>query len=499
LEFWYYFFAGVVATLMLVWITARLWMRLVKNKARHFVALSRREVELESQKARAQAEQQIRELRESAEAGARQRERQIDTRSAEVAVRVSEMERRERQFERYLGELERKHAAVQADATRYRDRLRALAGLDEKAIRAQLREEVALECQQELAALRNEILSKSETELHEDAKRILVTCMQRVSTEVPQELGASIVKLPSDDFKGRIIGKEGRNIRCFEAATGTTLMIDESPETVLVSSFDPVRREIARSALEALIIDGRIHPATIEAAVKKAEQSVREDVYAFGERAIEHVGLKSVPREIVAQLGRLNYHFSNNQNTLQHAVEVADLCGLLAAELGLDVNLAKRAGLFHDIGKALTDDLDTAHAEAGAALLKRHDENPKVVNAVGAHHDEMIVQSIYAPLVKIADHLSATRPGARADAIEGYISRVQALESLARGFEGVLDAYAVQAGREIRVLVEPEKISDSQARELSRQMRLRIEEQLTYPGSIRVTIIREQRFTDLAK
>ena len=484
---------------MFVWIMARLWLRLMKNKARHELALARKQAALETQQLQREAEKTIAQMREAFEFSSREKERRLDARMAEVAVRQSDVERREKRVDYYAGELEKRGRALEEDRAHYCDRLRELAGLDEKEVRSRLREEVALQCESELAQLRNELLSKGETQLHEEAKRVLVACMQRVSMTVPQELGASIVRLPSEDFKGRIIGKEGRNIRCFESVTGTTLMIDESPETVLVSSFDPVRREVARIALENLIADGRIHPATIESAVKEAEALVTGDVHSFGEKAVQQLGLSGVPREIVAHLGRLHYHLSNNQNTLDHAVEVASICGLLASELGLDVDLAKRAGLFHDIGKAITEDLDHNHAEAGAALLKRYSEDARVVNAVGAHHEEMTAKSIYAPLVMIADRLSATRPGARADAIDGYIARVQALESLARSFTGVADAYALQAGREIRVMVEPERLSDVEAREMARALRFRIEQELTYPGSIKITIIREQRYTETAK
>jgi len=485
--------------LMLVWIMARLWLRLIKNQARHALAMARQEAALSKAAMQREGEQSVSELRAHFEQQASERERSIATRSAELGVRLAEVERREHQLERTLAETEKKRLAVEADADAYREHLRQISSLDEKTARAQLKEEVAIQCERELAQLRNELLSKSETQLHEEAKRVLVACMQRVSTTVPQELGASIVKLPSEEFKGRIIGKEGRNIRCFESATGTTLMIDESPETVLVSSFDPVRREIARITLENLIADGRIHPSTIEDAVKEAETLVKSDVYSFGEKALARLSMTDVPREVTAHLGRLHYHLSNNQNTLEHAIEVASICGLIAAELGLDVNIAKRAGLFHDIGKAITEDLGHNHAEAGAALLRRYGEDSRVVNAVAAHHEETMVESIYAPLVMIADRLSATRPGARADAIDGYIARVQALENLARGFAGIAEVYALQAGREIRVMVEPEKMSDLEARELARTLRLRIEQELTYPGSIKITIIREQRFTETAK
>jgi len=300
-------------------------------------------------------------------------------------------------------------------------------------------------------------------------------------------------------MKGRIIGREGRNIKAFESATGTTLLIDETPDSVLVSSFDPVRREVARIALEALIKDGRIHPTSIEAAVEAAGEEVKKSVAAFGEDALRRVRITRVHPEIVQLLGKLRYRLSFNQNCLDHTVEVAQLCGLVAAELGLDTEVARRCGLFHDIGKSLDADYEGSHASAAANILKRLGEDQKVVNAVAAHHDEVAPISPYAAILKIGDAVSAVRPGARAESMDSYIQRVKNLEELARRLPGVSDAYAIQAGREIRVVVAPDSVDDSKARELARTLRRRIEDELQYPGTIKITVIRECRYTEQAR
>jgi ribonuclease Y len=299
-------------------------------------------------------------------------------------------------------------------------------------------------------------------------------------------------------MKGRIIGREGRNIRTFEHATGTTLMIDETPDSVLISCFDPVRREVARIALEALLRDGRIHPASIEDEVIKAEEEMHSNVIDLGESALRKLRLHDVHPEVVVLLGKLNYRLSNNQNTLAHSVEVANLCALIASEIALDPTIAKRAGLFHDIGKAVDEEYTGSHALVGADVLKQHGEDSRVVNAAAAHHNEVPAESAYAGLVMVADSLSAVRPGARASSIEGFIQRVRSIEEIAASERGVVEAYAIQAGREVRVIVQPDVLGDEEARQLARKIRRRIEEELNYPGTVDITVIREQRFSETA-
>ena len=354
------------------------------------------------------------------------------------------------------------------------------------------------ECEEEIRDLRRSMLGRAEADLADEARRILLAAMQRITSQPMNDATATVVNLPSEEMKGRIIGREGRNIRTFEHTTGTTLMIDETPDSVLISCFDPVRREIARIALEALLRDGRIHPSSIEDEVVKAEEEMHATVIDLGESALLKLRLHDVHPEVVALLGKLNYRLSNNQNTLAHSVEVANLCALIASEIGLDPRIAKRAGLFHDLGKAANEEYEDSHAVVGAEIIKKHGEDARVVNAVAAHHQEVSAISAYAGLVMVADALSAMRPGARTSSMEGFIQRVRSIEEIATALPGVCEAYAVQAGREVRVIVEPEVVNDDDARQLARTIRRRIEEQLNYPGSIEITVIREQRYSETA-
>ena len=312
------------------------------------------------------------------------------------------------------------------------------------------------------------------------------------------DLTATIIQLPSEEMKGRIIGREGRNIKAFESATGVTVLIDESPQTVLISSFDPVRREVARNALEALVVDGRIHPATIEEFVKRAQDEVGATATQAGEDAVARLNINGLHPEIISLLGKLRYRFSYNQNVLDHSIETAFLASMIASEVGLDPNLAKRAGLLHDIGKAASAELEGSHAHIGAEFIKRYGETPIVVNAVEAHHEEVKPETVYAGLVILADTISAVRPGARAESITGYVQRLERLEQLATSIEGVQQAFAIQAGREIRVVVAPHMVTDDRAREIARELRQRVETELEYPSAIKITVIREQRFTETA-
>jgi ribonuclease Y len=322
--------------------------------------------------------------------------------------------------------------------------------------------------------------------------------MQRIASKPNNDLTATLVHLPNEDMKGRIIGREGRNIKAFEAATGVTLLIDESPQLVLLSSFDPVRREIARSALEALISDGRIHPASIEEFVKRAQEDLELITSQAGEEAVATLKINGLHPEIIKLLGRLKYRFSYNQNVLDHSVETAFLASILASEVGLDPNIAKRAGLLHDIGKSVSGELEGSHATIGADFIRRHGETPIVVNAVAAHHEEVKPETIYAGLLILADTISATRPGARAESMDSYIQRLGRLEKLAMSLDGVQQAFAIQAGREIRIVVSPQHVTDDSARELAKELRRRIECELQYPSTIKITVIRENRFTETA-
>ncbi len=501
-----YFFEGVMVALLFAFLFTRWWMRLLREKRENVLNLARKEGELLAWDIRSQAEQEITKTRaafldeQQRLTAERQRaETELAETRARLETRADELAKQESFFNSRRGEIEALRDQLEQQSQLYRTRLRQLSTLNEEELRASLREEVRKECERELRQERNELLARGDAELKDEGRRILIDALQRLTSTVPAEIGATLVRIPGEEMKGRIIGREGRNIKAFESATGVTLMIDETPDAVLVSSFDPVRREVARLALERLVADGRIHPASIEETVKKAEEEIRENVAMLGEKAVLRLHLQRVHPEVLSYLGKLHFRLSNNQNTLEHSVEVASICAMLAAELGLDPEPAKRAGLFHDLGKAMDRDIEGSHAVAAANLLRTYGEDAKVVNAVAAHHQEVPEESIYAPLLMIADAVSAARPGARSESIEGYLQRVRSLEDLARSFPGVVEAYAVQAGREVRVMVSPEKLTDLEARQLARDLRKKIEDTSSFPGTIKVTVIRESRFNEVAK
>ena len=438
--------------------------------------------------------------------------RALSIREDELKARARELEReKERQSEQKLHvdiklkalTLDQRHlsdAEHEAEKIRrlYRLKLHQITQMERDEARQLLIKATEGECEQEIRDLRRSKLNRAEADIADEARRILLAAMQRITSQPMNDATATVVNLPSAEMKGRIIGREGRNIRTFEHATGTTLMIDETPDSVLISCFDPVRREIARIALEALLRDGRIHPSSIEDEIVKAEKEMHANVIDLGEGALHKLRLHDVHPEVVALLGKLHYRLSNNQNTLAHSVEVANLCALIASEIGLDPTIAKRAGLFHDLGKAADEEYEDSHAIVGAEIIKQHGEDARVVNAAAAHHQEVPAESAYAGLVMVADALSAVRPGARASSIDGFIQRVRSIEEIAAALPGVNEAYAVQAGREVRVIVEPEVVDDEEAGQLARTIRQRIEAQLNYPGTIEITVIREKRYSETA-
>ncbi len=429
--------------------------------------------------------------------------REATVEAAEMHARA-ESEKREAEELRRRAETEKREAEELAeDLARRRDQLGRelllLGGLTPEEARHLTVERMRGELSEEAARLRAELLDRTEDEVEEAARRTLLAAMQRLTTQTTQDATAVSVQLPNEEMKGRLIGREGRNIRAFEQATGATLLIDETPGVALLSCFDPVRRETARIALERVVKDGRITPALIEDAVRASEEEVLRLARRLGRDAVRDLGLPSMDPQVEELLGRLHFRLSANQNTLAHSVEVAQLCAVLAAEVGLDPTPAKRAGLLHDMGKALEAGAGASHALAGASLLRRLGEDPRVVNAVAAHHREVPAESLYAPLVMIADAVSGSRPGARASTLESYAQRIRSLEEVAASFDGVREAYAFQSGRELRVIVDPGKVGDAEAAELGRRIRNRIEEAVAYQGSVRIIIIREQRFTEEAR
>jgi len=497
--------AGMATGFFVVWMSTRQTRRIAHEQASELIEVARREAAVAAEELKQKAEGEIQEKRAELNREFDRREIESDVRLREIRAHEESLALLDYQLEQRQERINRENAAIRQarDAIRalsksVRKRLEGVSQMDAEEIKRQLREEVLLESQDELRVLRRETIEKSEQDLHNESRRILIASMQRIASKPNSDLTATLVHLPSEEMKGRIIGREGRNIKSFEAATGVTLLIDESPQLVLLSSFDPVRREIARVALEALVQDGRIHPASIEEAVKRAQDEIELVTTQAGEDAVNKLNINGLHAEIIKLLGRLRYRFSYNQNVLDHSVETAFLASLLASELGLDPNVAKRAGLLHDLGKAVSGEAGGSHAAVGADFIKRHGETPIVVNAVAAHHEEVKPETIYAGLVILADTISATRPGARAESMTSYIQRLDRLEKLAMSIDGVQQAFAIQAGREIRVVVSPQRVTDDRALEIAKEMRRRIEAELQYPSTIKITVIRESRFTETA-
>ena len=496
---------GAAAGFAAVWLGTQSTRRAAREQAKELLEVARREALVRAEEEKQKAEKEILSRRAEVSRELDRREIEMDLRLREIRSHEESLALLDHQLEQRSERLAREDSAIRQarDAIRVlskslRKRLEGVSQMDAEEIRRALREEVQMECQDELRALRRQILERSEQDLQAEAKRILVTAMQRMASRPNNDVTATIVSLPNEEMKGRIIGREGRNIKAFEASTGVTLLIDESPQMVLVSSFDPVRREVARVALEALVKDGRIHPASIEEAVKAANAELELNLQRDGEDAVQRLGINGLRPEIIQVLGKLKFRFSYSQNVLDHSVEVGFLCSLMASELGLDPNVAKRAGLLHDIGKAIEGDYEGSHATIGADFVRRHGETAIVVNAVAAHHEEVKPETVYAGLVILADTISAVRPGARAESMHTYIQRLDRLEKLAHTIDGVQQAFAIQAGREVRVVVNPQKVNDERAREISKQLRQKIEEELQYPSTIKITVIRETRFTETA-
>jgi ribonuclease Y len=395
--------------------------------------------------------------------------------------------------------LNEKHDKLNKVIEEQKERLEKIAGISSEQAKNHLIQSMTADAKRDAAGAIRKIEEDAKRDADKKAKEIIAYAVQRYAGDFITENTVSVVNLPSDEMKGRIIGREGRNIRAIEAATGTDLIIDDTPEAVVLSSFDPIRREVARRSLESLISDGRIHPGRIEEVVKKAKTEVEEVVRETGERVSFDAGVHDVHPELLNLLGRLKFRTSFSQNVLVHSIEVAHLTGMMAAELGMNIKEAKRAGLLHDIGKAIDHEVEGTHAAIGADYARRYGESESIVNAIATHHDDGRTNTILGVLVQAADSLSAARPGARREMLETYVRRLNELESIANSFGGVDKCYAIQAGREIRILVENEKISDNDAVMLCKDIVTKIEEDLTYPGQIKVTVIREMRVTDFAK
>ncbi len=427
------------------------------------------------------------------------REETLQKRADLIDRQEAEHQRRDKDLHRRERELKDSEQKIEELADEARRKLERIAGMSSTEARKQLMNNMLDEARHEAAKHIKQIEEDAKIEADKKAKRIIATAIQRYSSEFVSEATVSVVHLPNDDMKGRIIGREGRNIRALEAATGMDLIIDDTPEAVIVSGFDPVRREIARLSLEKLVADGRIHPARIEEVVAKTSEELDAVIKEAGEQATFELGIHGIHHELVRLLGRLKYRTSYSQNQLQHAIEVGFLAGIMAAELGLNVKIAKRAGLLHDIGKAVDHEVEGSHAVIGADLLKKYGESPQIVHAVRAHHEDVKPESVLAVLIQAADALSGARPGARREMLETYVKRIEELERISKSFTGVDKAFAIQAGREVRVIVENAKIDDNEAVLLSKDIAKKIEAELTYPGQIRVTVIRETRAVEYAR
>jgi ribonuclease Y len=416
---------------------------------------------------------------------------------------VIKKEKENRQFERELNEIKRsidsKLLDVQKLESEQNIRLEKISGLTSEEAKKMLMENMVNQARIDSSHLIKEIYDQAKSESKKEAQKVIVQAIQRTAADHSIETTVSVVQIQNDEMKGRIIGKEGRNIRAFEAATGVDVIVDDTPEAVILSSFDQFRREVARVSLERLIADGRIHPARIEEVVEKVRHELEEEMVKEGENTILQLGLHNMHSELIKHIGKMKYRSSYGQNLLQHSIEVAYLTGIMASELGLDVILAKRSGLLHDIGKTVDKNVEGPHALIGYELTKKYKEHPIVINAVGSHHEDIEMEHPIAPLVQAADAISGSRPGARREPLEGYVKRLETLEALAKSFEGVAKTYAIQAGREIRVVVEQEKIDDVYADKLSHDIASKIESEMEYPGQIKVTVIREVRKISYAR
>jgi ribonuclease Y len=447
------------------------------------------DADVQSKRGKQQAQEKALELREEnidrkvELLGKKEREQQILKR---------QIEERHRSAETRQTELDRMIAEENA-------RLERLSGLSRDEAKRLLIDNLTNEARSDAAQLLKEIRDKARDDGRKEAQKIIIQAIQRTAADHSVETTVSVLNIQSDEMKGRIIGREGRNIRAFEAATGVDVIVDDTPEAVILSAFDPFRREVARLALERLIADGRIHPARIEEVVEKVRGELEEEILRVGENTLIEVGLHPASKEILSLVGRMKYRSSYGQNMLQHSVEVAYLAGMMAAELGLDAQLAKRAGLFHDIGKCVDRSIEGPHALIGGELLRKHGEHPLVANAVASHHDDIPMESPIAPLVQAADAISGARPGARRESVEGYIKRLEKLEAFAQSFQGVAKTYAIQAGREVRVVVEQDKVDDASADQLAHDIAAKVEREMEYPGQIKVTVIREYRAVSYAK
>lgn len=474
---------------------------------------ARRDVDALEKEKMKELKQKFQGLKEELERETKQRNSAFDSRHTKLKRREEDLNERQCELEKKNGELDavREMLTAQQDVVEHRqeelneliaqqrNQLEHIGGLSATEAKEQLIETMRAEAQDEATAYVNEIVEEAKMTANKEAKRIVVQSIQRVATETAIENSVSVFHIDNDEIKGRIIGREGRNIRALEAATGIEIIVDDTPEAIVLSGFDPVRREIARLALHQLVQDGRIHPARIEEVVAKVRKQVEEEIIETGKRTVIDLGVHGIHPELVRLIGKMKYRSSYGQNLLQHSRETANLCAIMASELGLNPKKAKRAGLLHDIGKVPDDEPELSHAILGMKLCEKYKEKPEIFNAVGAHHDEVEMTSLLAPIVQVCDAISGARPGARREIVEAYIKRLNDLEQLALSYPGVVKTYAIQAGRELRVIVGADKTSDKDIEQLSNEIARKIQDEMTYPGQVKITVIRETRSVSIAK
>jgi len=507
---------GVSLSVVIVWIRRKQQqteLQLAQNTAARIIDEAKKDANAIKKEAEIHARDNVQQERVEFDKEVRETRRELQTlekrliskdeglekRADSIEKRENEVNRREASLKSREKNLDDKSAECDRQIDAARRQLEQVAGLTRDEARKSLIDEMVEEAKHEAAKRIRVIEEEAKAEAARKGQKIVALAIERLAGDFVAERSVTVMPLPNDELKGKIIGREGRNIRALEAATGIDLIVDDTPETVVISGHNPIRREIARLSLEKLISDGRIHPGRIEEVVRKSEQEIDEAIREAGQKAIFDVGVHGVHPEIVKLLGRLKYRYSYAQNVLLHSIEAAFICGSMAAELGLNEKQARRAALLHDIGKAVDHEVEGSHAIIGAELARKYGESPKIVNAIAAHHEDVKAETILAPLVDAADALSGARPGARREMIESYTRRLEELERIVNSFRGVEKSYAVQAGREIRIMVQHDLVSDDEAARMAREIAKKIESEMTYPGQIKVTVIREMRAVDYAK
>ncbi|AAQ65606.1 ribonuclease Y [Porphyromonas gingivalis] len=503
-------FLGLVAGATAVWLITR---TLLKQRTEGILAEARREAEVIKQKKLLEVKEKFLQLKgdlekqvaqrnsklQSVESKLKSREQTLNQRQEDITKKGQEMDLMRENLTAQLSVIEKKKTELDELKTREQAHLESLSGLSAAEAKDRLVESLKDEAKGQASAYVNEIIEEAKMTANKEAKRIVIQSIQRVATETAIENSVTVFHIESDEIKGRIIGREGRNIRALEAAAGIEIIVDDTPEAIVLSGFDPVRREIARLALHQLVQDGRIHPARIEEVVSKVRKQVEEEIIETGKRTVIDLGIHGLHPELIRLIGKMKYRSSYGQNLLQHSRETANLCAIMASELGLNPKKAKRAGLLHDIGKVPDDEPELPHALLGMKLCEKFKEKPDICNAVGAHHDEVEMMSLIAPIVQVCDAISGARPGARREIVEAYIKRLNDLEQLAMSYPGVIKTYAIQAGRELRVIVGADKTDDASVETLSNEIAKRIQDEMTYPGQVKITVIRESRSVSYAK